>query len=75
MRQRLQAMAQSGSLRDRSSRLSEAVKALCSEIPDAGISVSMIPTGTGSLPPFQTLLRHHVIRQGLSGERGRTVES
>lgn len=47
MRQRLQAMAQSGSLRDRSSRLSEAVKALCSEIPDAGISVSMIPTGTG----------------------------
>lgn len=76
MRQPLQATAQSGSLQDRSSRcLSEAVKALRAEIPDAAISVSMIPTGTSSLPPFQTLIRHHVIRQGRRGREGETVES
>lgn len=63
MRPILQAPARSGSLWDGSARLSGLAKALGSEIPDASISVSMIPAGTRSLPPFQIVIRHHVIGQ------------
>lgn len=82
MRQILEATAQSGSLWDGSTCcLSELVKALGSQIPNASISVSMIPAGTRSLLAFQIVIRHHVIGQkkGLKtdteGREGETGDS
>lgn len=82
MRQILEATAQSGSLWDRSTCcLSELVKALGSQIPNASISVSMIPAGTRSLLAFQIVIRHHVIGQkkgvktDTEGREGETGDS
>lgn len=71
--------AQTGSLRDRGSRcLSEAGKAWRSEIPDAGVSVSMIPTGTwltSTLSDSHQTACHKMGTEWEKRREGETVES